>query len=157
MMQIYTIGGYGHTEASFLRTLQENGIQLFVDIRQRRGMRGSTYSFLNSQRLQDNLNILGISYLHLKKLAPSDHIRNLQKEVDNSSQSAKRDRSKLSNQFIVEYTNIVLSNINPSEIISKIKNYNKVCFFCVEKEHEACHRSIVTTWLEQEIGKARHI
>ena len=54
-MQIYTIGGYGHTEDSFLRAIKSNAIDLFIDVRQRRGMRGSAYSFLNAKRLEDNL------------------------------------------------------------------------------------------------------
>ena len=41
MIKIYTIGVYNSTESSYFRKLQENNIDLFCDIRQRRGVRGS--------------------------------------------------------------------------------------------------------------------
>ena len=37
--KIYTIGVYGWTEEDFFNKLQEKNIDLFVDIRFRRGMR----------------------------------------------------------------------------------------------------------------------
>lgn len=156
-MQVYTIGGYGHTESTFLRSLQENGIQAFIDIRQRRGMRGSTYAFLNATKLQSNLSSLGISYIHLKNLAPPDEIRNLQKVADSAESETKRGREKLSDKFIEAYINGILKPTNQSDILDQLKAYDKVCFFCVEKGHEACHRSIVADWLEPLTGKARHI
>ena len=55
-MKIYTIGVYGKTEDEFFRALEDNGIELFIDIRARRGMRGSKYSFVNSSYLQAELN-----------------------------------------------------------------------------------------------------
>ncbi len=47
-MRIVTIGGYGFTEDAFINALKGAGVDAFVDIRQRRGMRGSKYAFLNS-------------------------------------------------------------------------------------------------------------
>lgn len=156
-MQIYTIGGYGHTESTFMRSLQESGIQAFVDIRQRRGMRGSSYAFLNSTKLQSNLSAIGIAYIHLKNLAPSDEICKLQKIADSTGSETKRGRAKLSEGFIETYKNGILKPTSQSAVLDLLKAYDKVCFFCVEKGHEACHRSIVTDWLEPLTGKARHI
>ena len=45
VLKIYTIGVYGKTEDEFFDALVENEIELFIDIRARRGMRGSKYSF----------------------------------------------------------------------------------------------------------------
>ena len=69
--KIVTIGVYGFDEAGFFRALQEARVDTFCDIRDRRGVRGSTYAFVNSQRLQTRLTNLGICYLHRKDLAPS--------------------------------------------------------------------------------------
>lgn len=156
-MELFTIGGYGHTEASFLSALQENRIDLFVDIRQRRGMRGQIYSFLNAAKLQSNLRGIGVSYIHIKDLAPTVKVREVQKEADEMAHDTKRERSKLSNAFIDSYKVEVLSNTRIEDVLSQIKGFDRVCLFCVEKGHEACHRSIVADWLESTTGKARHI
>ena len=75
---IYTIGVYGSTEESFFGALIENEIELFIDVRARRGMRQSSpYKFVNSTVLQQKLRQLGIYYAHLKELAPTREIRAL--------------------------------------------------------------------------------
>jgi uncharacterized protein (DUF488 family) len=52
MLRVATIGVYGFTADSFLRTLREAGVALVVDVRQRRGVRGAEYAWANAQRLQ---------------------------------------------------------------------------------------------------------
>lgn len=59
-MQFYTIGVYGTTEEEFFKKLQNYNINLFCDIRQRRGVRGKKYSFVNSIRLQNKLKELNL-------------------------------------------------------------------------------------------------
>lgn len=156
-MQIFSIGGYGHDEQSFVSALKTNKIDLFVDIRFRRGMRGSRYSFLNATRLQEILRDSGIEYIHLKSLAPSDAVRAVQKAADAQKNDAKRNRLQLSDAFISAYKNYVLQNASQDDVLQAIARHNRVCFFCVEKAHKACHRSIVTDWLENTVGPARHI
>lgn len=156
-MKLYTIGGYGHTEDSFIKALKSNDIDLFVDVRQRRGMRGSTYAFLNARKLEENLTQAGISYLHFKDLAPTNEVRSFQKSADSASKSSKRERDKLSPAFIEAYKKEILSDKERKEILSRISQHSRVCFFCVEKGHEACHRSVLTDWLEPIAGTAMHI
>lgn len=156
-MKLYTIGGYGKTKDSFLKELQSNNIDLLADIRQRRGMRGSTYAFLNAKRLEENLRTAGISYIHLKNLAPNNEVRSLQKSADSAARSSKQEREKLSPSFIDAYKREILSDKDREEILDRISKYNNVCFFCVEKGHEACHRSVLTDWLEPIAGTATHI
>lgn len=52
MLNVVTIGVYGYTPETFFAALQEAGVDLLCDIRQRRGVRGAEYAFANSQRLQ---------------------------------------------------------------------------------------------------------
>lgn len=47
-----TIGVYGFTLETFLVALDRMGVGLLLDVRQRRGVRGSEYAWANSQRLQ---------------------------------------------------------------------------------------------------------
>lgn len=78
-MKLFTIGVYGLTSNEFFKKLSDNNIDLFVDIRRRRAVRGSKYSFVNSKKLQANIKHLGIEYFYLIDLAPTNEIRVLQK------------------------------------------------------------------------------
>jgi len=40
-MEVYTIGVYNSTEDLFFKKLIDNKIDTFIDVRQRRGVRGS--------------------------------------------------------------------------------------------------------------------
>lgn len=102
-MEIYTIGVYGSTEQQFFNKLVENNIDTFCDIRQRRGVRGSEYAFLNSQRLQNRLAEMGIQYDYLKDLAPTKEIRDKQKEADKQAGVQKKDRTRLGDVFVDGY------------------------------------------------------
>ena len=81
-MEFFTIGVYNSTEKEFFEKLTQNNIDTFCDIRQRRGVRGSKYSFVNSNRLQQRLNDFEIKYGYVPDLAPTTEIRELQKEID---------------------------------------------------------------------------
>ena len=73
--KIYTIGVYNSTEDSFFDKLKSNDIELFCDIRLRRGVRGAQYKYVNKTYLESKLTSLGIQYLHIKELAPTKEIR----------------------------------------------------------------------------------
>ena len=90
--KIVTIGAYGFNKDSFFQALLNAGVDTFCDIRMRRGMRGSTYAFVNSASLQRQLSELGIRYVHVKALAPNQRIRDGQKQEDERLGVAKRAR-----------------------------------------------------------------
>ena len=81
-LTIFTIGVYGFSEDAFFTALKDHEIDLFIDIRARRGMRGAKYKFVNSSYLQAKLKEMGIGYAHLKELAPTPRIRGLQEQAD---------------------------------------------------------------------------
>ena len=141
---IYTIGVYGFSECDFFDKLISNKIDIFCDIRLRRGMRGSKYSFVNSKYLQKKLDTLGIQYIHSKELAPSKETRQFQKDDDIESKKSKRERILLSDLFIEKYHDSCISHFNFDEFVEKyLSGSAKIIFFCVEKSPLACHRSIV--------------
>ena len=72
--KIVTIGVYGYGEETFFQSLREAGVDAFCDIRNRRGVRGATYAFANSKRLQNRLLKLEIQYHHLPELVRKDKI-----------------------------------------------------------------------------------
>lgn len=149
--KVFTIGGYGHTATTFFSQLERHGVDLLVDIRQRRGMRGSTYAFLNATALQQELRLRGIEYRHIKELAPTTSIRNAQKTADQISASSKRDRTYLSESFKSAYKIEVLGGCDANRIALDIGEHSNICFFCVEGPPAACHRSLVSDWMASNI------
>lgn len=151
--QITTIGVYGFDEAGFFRALQEAGVQLFVDVRRRRGVRGREYAFVNSTRLQQKLAELGILYRYEPALAPSQAIRQQQYAVDKSQKVAKRQRTMLDPAFIVAYQQENLAVFDSQQFRQSLPpEIGVITFFCVEREPDACHRSLIAHHLAHTLG-----
>jgi len=150
-MEFFTIGVYKSTEDDFFKKLTDNNIDTFCDIRQRRGVRGSEYSFVNSNYLQQKLHELDIKYGHVLNLAPTSEIRDLQKQADLQTGEQKRDRNKLGKVFTLAYKEKILNQFDFDHFIEQLDDIgaNKVVLFCVEEKAEACHRSIVAEKLEK--------
>ncbi|MVM38253.1 DUF488 family protein [Spirosoma sp. HMF3257] len=153
-MNIYTIGVYGFTPDQFFEKLIENKIDLFIDIRRRRAVRGSTFSFVNSKKLQQKLETLGIEYIHVLDLAPTNEIRDLQKETDRNEGIHKRERLGLGDVFIKEYKERVLKKYDLKDLVSQLakSHSKKPVLFCVEREPKACHRSLVANELKNQFS-----
>lgn len=148
-MEFFTIGVYNSTENEFFEKLTQNNIDTFCDIRQRRGVRGAKYSFVNSNRLQEKLNDLGIKYGYVQDLAPTTKIRELQKEIDTEKGELKSERQELGKVFVIEYKNKILGNFDFDKFFENLDNIGatRIALFCVEEYPEACHRSIVANKL----------
>lgn len=153
-MEFYTIGVYNSTKEDFFNKLLENKIDTFCDIRQRRGVRGSKYSFVNSKKLQYQLQNQNIKYLHFLNLAPTKEIRELQKKADLNNSELKRDRKILGNVFINEYENNIIKGFDFNQFISELQSFgaSRIVLFCVEEHHKACHRSIVASKLSMDFN-----
>lgn len=151
-MEFFTIGVYNSSENEFFQKLTDNNIDTFCDIRQRRGVRGSQYAFVNSNCLQQKLSELEIKYEHVLELAPTQEIRDLQKEADARKGELKRERQQLGRVFVIEYKNKILTKFNFESFIEKLDQVgaNRVVLFCVEEHPEACHRSIVANRLSEQ-------
>ena len=144
MLKIVTIGVYGFNEESFFGSLQEAGVQLFCDVRWRRGVRGSDYSFANHKRLEARLKHLEIEYLHRRDLAPPPEMREKQFLADKAAKVAKRERLTLSPDFVVAYCEGVLPDFDPQEFLEQLlEGTTVVALFCVERDPAACHRSLI--------------
>lgn len=154
MINIYTIGVYNSSEEEFFSKLTSHNIDLFCDIRQRRGVRGSLYKFVNSKYLQNKLGELGISYMYIKDLAPTTEIRNKQKEADKVKGVTKRQRQTLGEVFKYEYCKQILEKYDMQKFAEELSNLgvHNVVFFCVEELASACHRSLVASKLSKELN-----
>ena len=158
-MRLVTIGGYGFDELRFITALLAADVDTFVDVRQRRGLRGQRYAFLNSRRLQSLLVETGIRYLHAHDLAPTQAIRDLQKKRDVETGTRKRTRTRLSSEFVEAYKSEVLDNFDVTTFRSAVgRDTHVVALFCVEGQPEACHRSLAAEWLGQRFDiRVQHI
>lgn len=157
-MDFYTLGVYNSSESDFFKKLIDNDIDTFCDIRQRRGVRGAKYSFVNSNKLQERLSQLGIKYAHLLGLAPTTEIRDLQKQDDYETGILKSERQVLGEKFKDEFKSNVLPKFDFEFLFDQLDNIGakRIAFFCVEEHHEACHRSIVTDWLSEKYNYQIH-
>lgn len=151
-IRIYTIGGYGFSEEAFVRRLQDVKVEALIDVRQRRGMRGSKYAFLNSTRLQILLAAIGIKYIHARDLAPNSDVRDAQKDSDRMGGVAKRDRSHLSSEFVKEYQRQILEKFEPTALRESLIQIKTVALFCVEGPPTACHRLLAADHLVRIFG-----
>lgn len=151
--KIITIGVYGFDETAFFDALVKAKVDTFCDLRIRRGVRGAAYAFANSQHLQERLNELGIKYVHLLELAPTQEIISTQHQIDKKSGVGQRKRAALSREFIDMYKKQRLDQFKAEEFLNRIgENAKCVALFCVEREPTACHRSLVAERLKAEQG-----
>lgn len=149
---IYTIGVYGFSEEEFFNNLLNNSIDEFWDIRSRRGMRGAQYSFVNSTALQAKLSLLGIEYRYLKQFAPTDITRQLQKSDDKAHSILKRQRTLLSDGFCESFYENIYSGLWEEIAEDLAGTPRNIVLFCVERQPEACHRSLVSKKLSELTG-----
>lgn len=148
-MLVTATGVYGDSETDFFQKLVDEKITLFIDVRQRRGMRGSKYAFVNSTYLQNKLNDLGIQYIHIKELAPTSEIREAQKQYDLLTNQTKQARACLGDKFIALYKQQILNYFDFQNFISQFES-EKIVLFCVEQHCDACHRKLIVDRLKQE-------
>ena len=147
-----TIGVYGFDGESFLQRLRSADVRLLLDVRQRRGVRGPEYAWANSRRLQAALADAGIAYEHHRELAPTTELRQLQYAEDDRRRVGKRSRRELATEFASRYTNEILDSADLTPIVSALSSTATTVLFCVERDPEACHRSLIAQRLTEQHG-----
>jgi uncharacterized protein (DUF488 family) len=150
--RIMTIGVYGFTAGAFLETLTGAGVGLVLDLRQRRGVRGPDYSWANSARLQQSLATAAIGYRHVKELAPTTELRHLQYREDDRQGVGKRNRVALAPEYAQRYTREILDPFDLDALVAELPSDAATALFCVERDPEACHRSLVAARVRDHIG-----
>jgi uncharacterized protein (DUF488 family) len=145
MMQrrIATVGVYGATLARFRKALADADVGLVLDVRQRRGVRGPEYAWANSQRLQRTLADSGIGYRHLPELAPTTELRELQYAIDDATGVGQRSRAQLTPEYAIRYRLEILARVDLGELVDTLPASALSALLCVERDPEACHRSLI--------------
>ena len=155
--ELTTIGVYGFSAGTFLEALERAGVGLVLDVRQRRGVRGSEYAWANSQRLQAALAAAGIGYEHHRELAPTTELRHLQYEEDDRRGIGRRSRVELAPEYRRRYQEQILdrADLGPvRQAIAALPAGGAAALLCVETDPEACHRSLIAQRLAERLGVA---
>lgn len=153
-----TIGVYGWDAQSFLEALRRADVQLLLDVRQRRGVRGAQYAWANSTRLQAALAGAGVDYRHHRELAPTTELRRLQYREDDRQGVGKRSRVALAPAYVRGYTAEILDRADLGALVAELPEDGASALLCVEADPEACHRSLIAGRLAAEHGvRVSHI
>jgi uncharacterized protein (DUF488 family) len=150
--EITTIGVYCFTAETFLATLRGADVRLLIDVRQRRGVRGSHFTWANAQRLQALLAQAGIAYSHRRELAPTTELRQLQYREDDLNKVGKRSRELLAADYVRRYTAEILDPAPLQTLMEELPAQGRAALFCVECAAAACHRSLITGRLAERYG-----
>lgn len=158
-MRIVTAGVYGHTEESFFDAVARAGIDVFVDTRMRRAVRGARYAFANSNRLQERLARMGIRYVHRLDVAPTKELVQAQDARDHAAGIRRSDRDALSPELVEGYTRLALDGLDSAAFVASLgKPADTILLFCVERTPQACHRSLLADRLAKDLGaEVEHI
>lgn len=152
MRHIVTIGVYGFTAGAFVERLTGGGVGLLLDLRRRRGVRGPDYSWANAVRLQHALAAADIGYRHVKGLAPTTELRHLQYREDDRRGVGRRNRVALAPEYAERYTREILDPFDLGALVAEIPGDAATALLCVERDPEACHRSLVAGRLRAQHG-----
>ena len=149
---VATIGVYGFTAERFLASLHAAGVGQVLDVRQRRGVRGAEYAWANSKRLQASLADAEIDYEHLPQLAPTTELRRLQYAEDTRRGEGKRSRTSLAPEYVRRYTEEILDPVGVEDLARSLEPGPPAALLCVERDPEACHRSLIAARLAADHG-----
>jgi uncharacterized protein (DUF488 family) len=156
--RVATVGVYGFSAESFLAVLRDGGVGLVLDVRQRRGVRGREYAWANARRLTAALAEAGIGYRHLRELAPTTELRRLQYRADDAAGVGKRSRRRLAPEYVEGYLAQVLDRVDLAALAASLPPDTVSALLCVERDPEACHRSLIAERLAAELGQPpRHL
>jgi uncharacterized protein (DUF488 family) len=153
-MRVVTIGVYGFTVGDFLAALRSADVRLLIDVRQRRGVRGPEYAWANAKRLQASLADAGIDYEHRLELAPTTEMRQLQYAEDDRKGVGKRSRTELAPAYRERYVAEILDRADLGAVVASLPPEGAAALFCVERDPEACHRSLIADRLVKTHGVA---
>ena len=143
MRRLVTIGVYGFTAGAFIDKLAGADVGLLLDLRQRRGVRGPDYAWANSARLPHALAAADIGYRNVKDLAGTSELRQLQYREDDYRGLGKRNRIALAPEYVERYTREILDPYDLGALVANLPVDSATALLCVERDPEACHRSLV--------------
>jgi uncharacterized protein (DUF488 family) len=148
--RVATIGVYGASAEDFLRCLREAEVEQVLDVRQRRGVRGADYAWANAARLEQALYDAHVDYRHHLELAPTTELRQVQYAEDERQGVGKRSRQELAPAYRDRYLAEILDRVDLTPIVEAMPKTARAALLCVERDPQACHRSLIAERLAEE-------
>ena len=136
---IATIGYQAATMPSFLRALEEAGVELLVDVRAVASSRRPGFS---KTALAAHLREAGIDYLHLRGLGTPAEGR----------AAARSGRHEVMRTIFLDHMETSSAQAE-LEALAGLVEARQVCVLCFEADPSHCHRSIVA----EELAKLRPV
>jgi uncharacterized protein (DUF488 family) len=127
---VATIGYVATTVPSFLHALEEAGVKLVVDVRAVAMSRRPGFA---KTKLRENLNSVGIDYVHLRGLGtPAD-----------GRAAARGGRHEEMQRIFAEHmkTDVALNDLDT--LAQLVRADRLLCLLCFEANPEHCHRTLV--------------
>ncbi len=100
--------------------------------------------------LQAALEQAGIAYEHHLELAPTAEMLHLQHAEDDRLGVGKRSRRALDADYVRRYTDEILDR---ADLTSVVSGSGVTALLCVERDPEACHRSLIA----QRLAERHHV
>ena len=136
---LFTIGYEGTSMPEFLRTLQDAGVVLLVDVRAVANSRRPGFS---KNSLAANLETVGIGYRHLRALGTPAEGRAAARAGKHAEMHAIfRDQLKLPE-----------AEVALDELAALVERNGPVCLLCFEADPAHCHRTLVVKALSSRVG-----
>ncbi|WP_425352449.1 DUF488 family protein [Microbacterium amylolyticum] len=95
-----------------------------------------------------------MDYRHHRELAPTTELRQLQYAEDDRQGVGKRTRRALATDYTRRYTAEILSHADLAPVLADFPSSGYAALLCVERDPEACHRSLITQRLVERFGIA---
>lgn len=147
-MKIFTIGHSTLSKETFLKTLQDIGIQQVVDVRSFPGSR--KFPHFSQEKMSEWLTEKNITYHHLSKLGGR---RKLSREVGVKLNDGWNNQS-FHNYADYTQSEDFLQGVNELEELASEK---RTVYFCAERHPSRCHRLIISNWLAANDWEVQHI
>jgi hypothetical protein len=102
--------------------------------------------------LQAALDEAGIAYEHRSDLAPTTEMRRLQYREDDRQGVGKRSRKRLADEYVRHYEAEILDRADLESLAESMPSEGATALLCVERDPEACHRSLIADRVGAELG-----
>jgi len=129
-----TVGYEQNDPASFLKLLDQRGVELVIDVRQMPLSRKKGFS---KNQLRALLAGAGIDYLHMQTLGAPKEIRNRLRE--NGSWP----------EYVLGYEKVLKQRQDDIQTLIELAQQKRICLLCFERRPEECHRSLVAAEMEK--------
>jgi uncharacterized protein (DUF488 family) len=138
-MKLFTIGTSGKNLMKFIETLQYAGIDKLVDVRLNNTSQLAGYS--KKDDLEYIMELVGIKYVHIPKLAPTQELlKGYKNKVISWDEYERLFGEIMKRRQPLQYIDFEDDNIS-------------ICLLCSEEKPQFCHRRLLAEYFANNIGE----